>query len=586
MRLGRSPREQALLFATVGLAVLLGVTAAAVGVRRGLPMGLEGRYYGGLAASASSIGALGDPVFTTIDERPNTAALRSHAAEIPPDWFTATWEGFFLASRSGSHRFELESDDGSRLDLDGIIVVDNWGEHEARTVSRTLPLDAGAHRIRIEYQQVAGEAVLEVRWDGSREGTVRPFASEELSTRRPIPIAWQVRPFFARSGPILAAAWSGSLISLFFVPALLFLIKHLQTDTGARRLLAGVVGVALLLDVIGNWWGLPPWSWLAWAPDEVVPSDVLEIIDLRFANGWHRAYPAGHYYVLAWFFAPTLVAANLGLVEPAVPGSATFLTLFVIARMVTALMAALTVVVVHLIGQDLYGPKAGAFAAFVTACAIPFGFYSKLANLDVPYLFWFALSFWCYARIVRRGRAIEHYGYAVAATLSICTKDQAYALYLLPSLHIAFAAWRSGAGASRILAVWRRLAGPTLAAVAVFAVVHNFAFNFDGFVNHVRIRDRPAVRELSDVWLGRGGSAPTVPRHLPAVPLDVRLDRAHPHRPRHLADQHASSRAAPLVDLHAIALVLPDVHRRRRLSLRSFLVAAGGSVCALRRGCA
>ena len=66
-----------------------------------------------------------------------------------------------------------------------------------------------------------------------------------------------------------------------------------------------------------------------------------------------------------------------------------------------------------------------------------------MTNLDVPYLFWFALSFYFYANVVKRNRPGDLYGYAVAATLAICTKDQAYGLYLLPTLHIALLAWRT-----------------------------------------------------------------------------------------------------------------------------------------------
>ncbi len=472
MRLGR---------ALAGLA-LIGMSAAAVAVRHAQPLGLEAQYY-----LSETVEPPAQPVLTTIDERPDTATLRSHSAEVSRERFSVVWEGFIVASRSGTHRFELESDDGSRFYLDGTMALDNWGQHEARSVQRALPLNEGTHRIRIEYQQILGEAVLEVRWDGVREGTMRPIEPDQLSSRRPLAVVWEVRPALARSGPLLAAIWSGLCASLLFVPALVFLTRQLHQDPGPRRLLAAVVGVGLVLNATGSWWGLPSWGWLAWAPDEVLPGNVMEAIDLKFANGWHRPYPAGHYYLLGWLFSPVLVAAKLGLVEPAFPASSTYLALFVIARLATVLMAALTVVLVHLIGQELYGPRAGAFAAFVTTFAIPFGFYSKLANLDIPYLFWFVLSFWFYARIVLRGRASNFYGYAAAATLSICTKDQAYALYLLPSLHILLVAWRSGAGGSRVAAVWTRLAGPVSAAVVLFALVQNFAFNFDGFVNHVRI---------------------------------------------------------------------------------------------------
>ena len=168
-----------------------------------------------------------------------------------------------------------------------------------------------------------------------------------------------------------------------------------------------------------------------------------------FSGGWHSNFPPAHFYLLAWLFAPVLGAMTQGLLEPAVPGTPTYLALFVIERMASVVMAALTVVLVHLSGQQLYGPRAAAFAAFTFAFTLPFGFYAKLANLDVPYLFWFAVSFWFYVRIVQSRRTADHYWYAAAATLAVGTKDQAYGLYLLPSLHIALLAWRSSKDAPR-----------------------------------------------------------------------------------------------------------------------------------------
>ena len=57
--------------------------------------------------------------------------------------------------------------------------------------------------------------------------------------------------------------------------------------------------------------GIPATEWdvagdYSWAPDEIVPSAVLEGLDRRFSGGWHAKYPPFHYAILAAAYAPWL----------------------------------------------------------------------------------------------------------------------------------------------------------------------------------------------------------------------------------------------------------------------------------------
>jgi 4-amino-4-deoxy-L-arabinose transferase-like glycosyltransferase len=69
---------------------------------------------------------------------------------------------------------------------------------------------------------------------------------------------------------------------------------------------------------------------------------------------------------------------------------------------------------------------------------VPFPYYAKTANLDVPYLFWFALSVLFFLRALRRGRAADFGFFALAAAAAVATKDQAFALYVLT---VPFLVW-------------------------------------------------------------------------------------------------------------------------------------------------
>jgi hypothetical protein len=117
-------------------------------------------------------------------------------------------------------------------------------------------------------------------------------------------------------------------------------------------------------------------------------------------------------------------------------------------------------------------------------------YHAKVGTLDVPYTFWFALSLLCYIRIVQRGALRDYLLFATAAILAICTKDQAYGLYALPAVHIVLLTVRRRMASSDGTRIWqavvdRRLLLALSWGIVLFAVVHNFAFNLEGFRQHV-----------------------------------------------------------------------------------------------------
>jgi hypothetical protein len=471
-------------FALIALLTIL--TAVLVASLRVQPLGLEARYY--RRDNAPTASASTDPLLSVVDRRVSRDTLRLHRRELPRELFVAVWDAYLMTPEDRDYRFQLESDDGSRLFVDGVLVIDNWGEHSLRAMDGAAGLTAGRHRVRIEYQQLYDAAQIEIRWDGRKKDVLRPLAAHDVSPRRPERWAWHARDALVPLAPLLITLWVAAAACLLILPALPALIRRLQLDPLSRRILIAVVGLTFALNTVGVWWGQPGWTWSAWAPDELLPLSVVGGFMEGFSGGWHSNYPPMHFYLLAWLFSPVLGATTLGLLDPALPGTSTYLALFVIERMASVVMAALTVLLVHLSAQQLYGARAAAFAAFTFAFALPFGFYAKLANPDVPYLFWFALSFWFYVRIVQDRRTADHYWYAAAATLAVGTKDQAYGLYLLPTLHIALVAWRSSKDAARRTVFFlRTLAGPAIAAAALFAVIHNVAFNSSGFAGHVRV---------------------------------------------------------------------------------------------------
>ncbi len=74
------------------------------------------------------------------------------------------WKGYFYAPQTRGYEFFLESDDGSRLDIDNLTIVDNDGDHALRERSGVAYLQQGWHQLRLLYFNSGGQAALRVAY--------------------------------------------------------------------------------------------------------------------------------------------------------------------------------------------------------------------------------------------------------------------------------------------------------------------------------------------------------------------------------------------------------------------------------------
>jgi LysM repeat protein len=88
----------------------------------------------------------------------------SPSAYVPVDNFGArfTQYRYFPA---GVYRFVARSDDGVRIYVDNNLVINQWVQQSARTVTGDIALGDGSHLVRIEYFDLSALAELEVRWE-------------------------------------------------------------------------------------------------------------------------------------------------------------------------------------------------------------------------------------------------------------------------------------------------------------------------------------------------------------------------------------------------------------------------------------
>ncbi|MFL6416476.1 MAG: PA14 domain-containing protein, partial [Bryobacteraceae bacterium] len=75
------------------------------------------------------------------------------------EWFAIDYRGqFFIPSRA-RYQIGVMSDDGSKLYIDGRLIVDNDGIHPPSGCQAAVELDSGVHTIRISYMQGPGVLV-------------------------------------------------------------------------------------------------------------------------------------------------------------------------------------------------------------------------------------------------------------------------------------------------------------------------------------------------------------------------------------------------------------------------------------------
>ncbi len=89
----------------------------------------------------------------------------SPVSGIGADTFSVRWTGRVRAQVTGTHTFTTQSDDGVRLWVNGVQLIDDWTDHSTAENSGTIALTAGqTYDIRLEYYDNAGTAVVKLLW--------------------------------------------------------------------------------------------------------------------------------------------------------------------------------------------------------------------------------------------------------------------------------------------------------------------------------------------------------------------------------------------------------------------------------------
>src|SRR6266571_9136401 len=151
---------------SIPLTVLLLVSNHALAAEKQEP-GLLGEYYAldDSLEDFPSIRADKKPTLTRVDKTINVdSTTEAWPGTQLLDHFYIRWTGQLRVPKEGTYTFFLESDDGSRLFIDGKQVVDNGGLHAMEEKSGQVDLKAGDHALKLEYFENEVDAGCKFSW--------------------------------------------------------------------------------------------------------------------------------------------------------------------------------------------------------------------------------------------------------------------------------------------------------------------------------------------------------------------------------------------------------------------------------------
>jgi len=80
------------------------------------------------------------------------------------DNVSARWTGEFNFQQPGEYEFTATADDGIRVYVDGVRIIDEWRDQYQATFKARRQLAAGIHKVRVEYYERLYDALCSLSW--------------------------------------------------------------------------------------------------------------------------------------------------------------------------------------------------------------------------------------------------------------------------------------------------------------------------------------------------------------------------------------------------------------------------------------
>ena len=132
----------------------------------------------------------------------------SPSSTMQADTFTARWTGQVEPRYTQTYQFHVRSDDGVRLWVNNVLLVDKFIDQGATEWSGSIALTAGTkYAVRLDYFENSGAALAELRWSSASQ------------VKEIVPTTQLYRPPPVLNAPANVAMLQGSPIEVNIVPA-------------------------------------------------------------------------------------------------------------------------------------------------------------------------------------------------------------------------------------------------------------------------------------------------------------------------------------------------------------------------------
>ena len=126
------------------------------------------------------------------------------APNLPKDNFSVRWTGQVHTQYGEEYTFFTQADDGTRLWVNGQLLIDDWTNHAVREKSGKITLQAGQkYDIKLEYFENGGQAVCRLLWKSASQSKQiipadRLYPEIETSARA---LAGHSKEYFSDNSP-------------------------------------------------------------------------------------------------------------------------------------------------------------------------------------------------------------------------------------------------------------------------------------------------------------------------------------------------------------------------------------------------
>jgi LysM repeat protein len=190
-------------------------------------------------------------------------------SKLAADNFSVRWTRT-LYFKEGTFRFSVNVDDGARLFVDNVLVIDQWQTAGGTPYTVDVPLGTGSHALRLEYYEATGNAFAYLTW--TRVYTPSPW---------PTPIPPPPPP------PAVSSAWTG----YYFGNQYLDDLKFTRIDPS----------IDFNWDIDSPGPGVPKDLWSArWISTQYFPSSGIYEFNAQVDDGV-RIYVDNNFVVNDWF---------------------------------------------------------------------------------------------------------------------------------------------------------------------------------------------------------------------------------------------------------------------------------------------